>query len=192
MASKGHFFTQIPHPIHSSSEIVAILKENVIAVKTNHCLCTHLSLGVTSMHSLPILTTGQDFLHSCLHLLGLHLSVETMAILVNLSVSSSALLFLLGGILLWTLNQTHSLVVQFVKRSESSNLVMLRIGRGQKHSQNLFTMLCPDIHSHVCPGLKLYFSLSGALCSSHLLHKMPGPSHSARISVVVFYWFDVV
>ena len=102
IASKGHFFTQIPHPMHSSSEIVAILKENVTAVKANHCcLGTHLSLGVTSMHSLPILTTGQDFLHSCLHLLGLHLSVETMAILVNLSCSSSAFLFLsLGGILL--------------------------------------------------------------------------------------------
>lgn len=33
--------------------------------------------------SLPILTTGQDFLHSCLHFLGLHLSVLTMAILVK-------------------------------------------------------------------------------------------------------------
>jgi hypothetical protein len=33
--------------------------------------------------SLPILTTGQDFLHSCLHFFGLHLSVLTMAILVK-------------------------------------------------------------------------------------------------------------
>ena len=50
------------------------------------------------MQSFPILTTGQDFLHSCLHLLGLHLSVETIAILVSLLASSSALLFLLGPI----------------------------------------------------------------------------------------------
>lgn len=64
-------FTQIPQPMHNSSEIEAILL-----------------LGVTSMQSLPIRTTGQDFLHSCLHLLGLHLSSLTMAIRVNLSVSS--------------------------------------------------------------------------------------------------------
>lgn len=37
------------------------------------------------MQSRPDLTTGQDFLHSCLHFLGLHLSELTMAILVNLS-----------------------------------------------------------------------------------------------------------
>ena len=35
--------------------------------------------------TLPILTTGQLFLHSCLHFLGLHLSELTMAIRVNLS-----------------------------------------------------------------------------------------------------------
>lgn len=34
---------------------------------------------------LPILTTGQDFLHSCLHFLGLHLSELTMAIRVRSS-----------------------------------------------------------------------------------------------------------
>lgn len=44
-----------------------------------------LSVGVTSIHSLPILTTGHDFLHSCRHLLGLHLSAFTIATLVNLS-----------------------------------------------------------------------------------------------------------
>lgn len=42
------------------------------------------------MHNFPMRTTGQDFLHSCLHLLGLHLSALTMAIRVNLSVSSVA------------------------------------------------------------------------------------------------------
>ena len=61
-------FTQIPQPIQSSSLMYAIL-----------------SVGVTSMHSLPIRTTGHDFLHSCRHLLGLHLSGFIIAILVNLS-----------------------------------------------------------------------------------------------------------
>ncbi|KAI8437553.1 hypothetical protein MSG28_011851 [Choristoneura fumiferana] len=55
--------TEIPQPMHSSSEMVAIL-----------------SLGVTSMQSLPILTTGQLFLHSCLHRFGLQRSAFTIAI----------------------------------------------------------------------------------------------------------------
>ncbi|EUC34020.1 hypothetical protein COCVIDRAFT_36844 [Bipolaris victoriae FI3] len=50
MASKGHFLGQIPHPIHSRSEMKAILDDES-----------------TSMHSLPVRTTGQDFLHSCRH-----------------------------------------------------------------------------------------------------------------------------
>lgn len=47
-----------------------------------------LSLRVHPSHSyvhLPIRTTGQDFLHSWRHLLGLHLSELTMAIRVSLS-----------------------------------------------------------------------------------------------------------
>ena len=72
---------QIPQPIQSVSEMAAIL-----------------SLGVTSMQSFPIRTTGQDFLHSCRHLLGLHLSELTIAIRVNLSVSSNA--FFLDDIIL--------------------------------------------------------------------------------------------
>lgn len=64
MASNGHFLGQIPHPMHKRSEIKAILLA-----------------GSTSMHSLPVRTTGQDFLHSCRHFLGLHLSELTMAIL---------------------------------------------------------------------------------------------------------------
>ena len=76
IASKGHFFTQIPQPIQSSSEIEAIF--------TN---------GVTSIHNFPIRTTGHDFLHSCRHLLGLHLSLLTIAILVWVSVSSLSFLF---------------------------------------------------------------------------------------------------
>ncbi|OCL09034.1 hypothetical protein AOQ84DRAFT_292022, partial [Glonium stellatum] len=50
MASNGHFFGQMPHPMQSLSEMNAILDS-----------------GVTSMQSLPVRTTGQDFLHSCLH-----------------------------------------------------------------------------------------------------------------------------
>ena len=64
---------QIPQPMQRVSEMAAIL-----------------SVGDTSMQSFPILTTGHDFLHSCLHLFGLHLSALTIAILVNLSVSSNA------------------------------------------------------------------------------------------------------
>ncbi|ODV83439.1 hypothetical protein CANARDRAFT_203133, partial [[Candida] arabinofermentans NRRL YB-2248] len=47
MAPNGHFFTQIPQPIHKFSEMKAILL-----------------VGVTSIQSLPVLTTGQAFLHS--------------------------------------------------------------------------------------------------------------------------------
>ncbi|PVH98765.1 hypothetical protein DM02DRAFT_530517 [Periconia macrospinosa] len=53
MASKGHFLGQIPQPMHRRSEMKAILES-----------------GATSMHSLPVRTTGQDFLHSCLHFFG--------------------------------------------------------------------------------------------------------------------------
>ena len=48
-----------------------------------------LSVGVTSIQSLPMRTTGHDFLHSWRHLLGLHLSAFTMAILVSLSAMTS-------------------------------------------------------------------------------------------------------
>ena len=48
--------TQMPHPMQRSSEI----QEMVL-------------VGTTSTHILPTLTTGQLFLHSCLHFLGLHL-----------------------------------------------------------------------------------------------------------------------
>ena len=66
MASKGHFLGQMPQPMHSRSEMKAILLS-----------------GVTSMQSLPVLTTGQDFLHSWRHFLGLHLSEFTMAMLCS-------------------------------------------------------------------------------------------------------------
>jgi len=44
---KGHFFGQIPHPMHSRSEMKAILDS-----------------GETSIQSFPVRTTGHDFLHS--------------------------------------------------------------------------------------------------------------------------------
>ena len=69
-ALKGHFFVQMLQPLHSDSEMLAIL-----------------SVGFTWMHNLPCLTTGHDRLHSWLHLLGLHLSVLTTAILVGVVVS---------------------------------------------------------------------------------------------------------
>ena len=58
------FNYQIPQPIQSLSEMKAILESEV-----------------TSIQSLPVLTTGQDFLHSCRHFFGLHLSLLTMAML---------------------------------------------------------------------------------------------------------------
>jgi hypothetical protein len=47
IASKGHFFTQMPHPMQSSSEIHASF-----------------DVGETLMHSFPMRTTGHDFWHS--------------------------------------------------------------------------------------------------------------------------------
>ncbi|KAF8474711.1 hypothetical protein BDZ91DRAFT_621928, partial [Kalaharituber pfeilii] len=46
----GHFLGQMPHPMQSLSDMNAIFES-----------------GVTSIHNFPVLTTGQDFLHSCLH-----------------------------------------------------------------------------------------------------------------------------
>ncbi|PWN53934.1 hypothetical protein IE53DRAFT_309315 [Violaceomyces palustris] len=74
MASNGHFFGQIPQPMQRASEMKAILL-----------------VEVTSIQSLPILTTGQDFLHSCRHFFGLHLSELTMAIRVSFSDGAGAI-----------------------------------------------------------------------------------------------------
>lgn len=81
MASNGHFFTQIPQPMQSSSEIQASFED-----------------GVTSIHNFPTLTTGQYRLHSCLHFLGLHLSELTTAIRVGVSSLSFFVFFFLGAI----------------------------------------------------------------------------------------------
>ncbi len=56
--------THIPQPMQSVSEMKQIVEA-----------------GVTSIQTLPALLTGQDFLHSCLHFFGLHLSGLIIAIL---------------------------------------------------------------------------------------------------------------
>ena len=68
MASNGHFFTQMPHPMQSVSLMSAVFE----------CVST-------SMHSFPVRTTGQLLLHSWRHLFGLHLSALTIAMRVKRS-----------------------------------------------------------------------------------------------------------
>ncbi len=65
--------------------------KTVVLVNSNTDKCKWCTVGPaqvrtrSSIWSSPIRTTGQDFLHSCRHFFGLHLSLLTMAILVNLS-----------------------------------------------------------------------------------------------------------
>jgi hypothetical protein len=77
IASNGHALTHIPQPMQRDSDI----KQMVEA-------------GVTIMHCFPVLLTGHDFLHSYLHLFGLHLSGFTIAIL-NLSKFSTIIVIML-------------------------------------------------------------------------------------------------
>jgi hypothetical protein len=89
IASKGHLLTHIPQPMHNVSEMKQITE-----------------VGKTSMQILPVLLTGQVFLHSCLHFLGLHLSGLMIAIL---SLSSS----ILDNEPLLTINTKHEGAVTF-------------------------------------------------------------------------------
>src|SRR5919198_5150168 len=67
IASKGHFFTQIPQPVHRSSEITAF---------PSSCRWT--------IHSPPVLFTGQYIIHSNPHFLGWHNSwSKTATLCVN-------------------------------------------------------------------------------------------------------------
>jgi len=50
IASNGHFLTHMPHHVHNSSEIFVFIFVIV-------------DVFSTPMHSLPIPTTGQYFLH---------------------------------------------------------------------------------------------------------------------------------
>lgn len=72
-ANNEHTLTQIPHPMQSSSEMKAIL-----------------SVGETSMQSLPMRTTGQVRLHSWRHFFGRQRSSLTIAMRVSDDFSSAA------------------------------------------------------------------------------------------------------
>ena len=90
MAPKGHFLTQMPHPMHRSSEMYATFE-----------------VPDTSMHILPTFTTGHVFLHSCLHFFGLHRSAETMAMRESESPASSGAFFPFLPILSFVLSLSH-------------------------------------------------------------------------------------
>lgn len=66
IAPNGHFLGQIPHPMQRRSEIKAILES-----------------GATSMQSLPVRTTGQDFLHSWRHFYRHQHRVEGLSLVVK-------------------------------------------------------------------------------------------------------------
>ena len=109
MASNGHFFTQIPQPEEISRHDMErdSLNKRILFDQVNYAqksalkpeslkhlpmqsgseMNASLLLGPTSMQSFPSLTTGQDFLHSWLHFLGLHFDVLTIAIRVKWSSS---------------------------------------------------------------------------------------------------------
>ena len=100
IASKGHFLTQMPQPMQSSSEIQASLEEAETSMQSFpdvlfflvwvkrflkvrrerrrpslSLLSLLLRSSLISSHS-PTLTTGQLFLHSWRHFFGLHLYVS--------------------------------------------------------------------------------------------------------------------
>lgn len=108
IASKGHFFRNIqkgkiwffsrPRPLlplhRSRSRYIALLKlqpscQRVLPLYTAFLKRATHSNAFVSVHprcvNIPILTTGQDRLHSWRHFLGLQRSWFTMAILVSLS-----------------------------------------------------------------------------------------------------------
>lgn len=83
--------------MQSSSDILANLSAGVASIhnlpnkekrgrdKLSCFYCLKDEIIIVFFSSLPILLTGQDLLHSCLHFFGLQRSLLTMAILVNLS-----------------------------------------------------------------------------------------------------------
>jgi hypothetical protein len=64
----------------------ASLEAGVTSMQSFPKIRINLAFYAHSNPTLPIRTTGQDFLHSCLHFFGLHLSLLTIAIRVSLSV----------------------------------------------------------------------------------------------------------
>src|SRR5690349_11954166 len=64
MASKGHLLTQMPHPMHSSSEMTGLpFSGSILMVSTT-----------------PERTGGQKRMHSCWHFFGWHRSARRVAI----------------------------------------------------------------------------------------------------------------
>lgn len=74
IASKGHFFTQIPQP-EKGADLVSVtsyifLTEALLAtlrhspIQRGSEMNASLLFGPTSIQSFPSLTTGHDFLHS--------------------------------------------------------------------------------------------------------------------------------
>ena len=119
--------TQIPQPIQSSSEMNAIF-ESV----------------ATSIHNLPIRTTGQDFLHSWRHFFGLHLSVLTIAILVRASCSFWSLLFIFFRLLILVAFSLYSflfcccLISLYIHGSIMHTLAMLDFSLFFCENKNLY------------------------------------------------------
>ena len=92
IAPKGHFLVHKAQPMQSASEIKQIVE-----------------VGITSMQIFPDLLTGQVFLHSCAHFLGLHLSGFIIAIL-SLLTSKFAIF---DSEYLLIINIKHGLAVTF-------------------------------------------------------------------------------
>ena len=79
-------FTHIPQPIHSDSDMVAILSCGVTSMQSFPAADRfHDCFSQTISCHIPILLTGQDLRHSCRHFLGLHRSTLTMATRVSFS-----------------------------------------------------------------------------------------------------------
>ena len=82
-----------------SPSLIIIVFYIHVPIQRGSAIKANLLLGPTSIQSFPSLTTGQDFLHSWLHFLGLHLEALRIAIRVSESSPLSLLLldFFLGG-----------------------------------------------------------------------------------------------
>jgi hypothetical protein len=103
----------MPQPMHSSSDKNATLEPGLTSIQSlpayrseRSCVSQkrklqrpHASPARALRDDAPTLTTGQDFLHSCLHFLGLQRSALTSAMRVSFSscAAVSSTFFALGG-----------------------------------------------------------------------------------------------
>lgn len=87
-------------PRESKASLLARVGSHNLPIQRGSEMKASLLLGPTSIHNLPSLTTGHDFLHSCRHFFGLHFEVLTIAIRVKCSSSPLSFFpaFFLGGI----------------------------------------------------------------------------------------------